>query len=68
MNLYAYQPTGHGQYSFFTIANSEKEAFEIIDQHVKNIGRDRFEVRGWGTDCYELTIGEPGRVVTNEND
>jgi hypothetical protein len=71
--LYVFKPKGHGELSFFVIAETETQAREIIDLHIKENytkkdGSLSYEVSGWGTDYYELTIAEQGQVITNNND
>ena len=80
MKLYAFQPRGHGEFSFFVCAASEEEARQAVDahirqrkqQHVLAIERCDYEsdcrAAGWGTDYYELTVFEPGQVAENDND
>jgi len=72
MKLFAYQPRGHGQYSFFTIAETQEEAFKTIDAHIqRNFVREGqldYFVEGWGTDYYQLTVSERGHVIINDNE
>ena len=69
MKLYAFQPTGHGQLSLFTIAESSTQAFQVVDKYVKeNGGVNSYDFQGWGTDDYEMTELKPGQVITNNND
>lgn len=75
MNLYAWQPRGHGQLSFFVAAGSLEEAVLAVERyialHKKATGRDRisdYAVQGWGTDYYELTVMSPGEVIEHAND
>lgn len=75
MKLYAFQPNGHGQYSFFVAAASEEEARNAVADHIAlhkgkvdghHIGG--YEVEGWGTDYYVLTVLNPNEVISNCND
>ena len=72
MKLYAWQPRGHGQQSFFVCAESEGAARSAVDQEIARLKStaelDEYSVRGWGTAYYDLTIADPGYVVQNEND
>lgn len=73
MKLYAFQPTGHGQLSFFVMAESESEAIEYLNVHINkkykfNNGSYKYEAEGWGTDDYKLTIMDEGHVIENDND
>jgi hypothetical protein len=75
MKLYAWQPKGHGEYSFFVCAESEQEAKNAVDAHIKKHLNQQdneyigdYEIGGWGTDYYRLTVVRPLSVVTNSND
>jgi len=72
MKLYAYQPDGHGEMSFFTIAESEEKARQVIDKHIKEKyfkdGKYLYAAGGWETDYYILTVAEVGEVIENHND
>jgi len=75
MKLYAYQPQGHGGYSFFVVAESEEKARSAIDLFIEDhFDKDDDEdistmsISGWGTDYYEITELEPMKVITNAND
>ena len=77
MKLYAWQPRGHGSLSWFVCAETEEAARAAVESEIARrksldlLDLDRitdFEVRGWGTDYYELTVVEPGVVVANENE
>ena len=72
MKLYAFQPGGHGEASFFTIAENENEARECVDKYVQenyvNNGELTYMARGWGTDYYIMTVIEQGQVIENDND
>jgi len=76
MKLFAWQPKGFGQLSFFVCAENEEIARIAVDQEIarlKTISKDNFDAIdeydaiGWGTDYYELTVVDPGVVVTNDN-
>jgi hypothetical protein len=67
--LYAWQPKGHGQYSFFVAATSEEEARIAVEKHMaEDEYIDDYETEGWGTDYYELTILPVGVATSNAND
>ena len=75
MNLYAWQPEGHGEYSFFVCAENEKEAKEAVDQYIKeHMNKDDdeyltdYSVGGWGTEYYRLKVLNPLQVIINCND
>lgn len=77
MKLYAWQPTGHGELSFFVAARTEEEAREAVEKYIAEWSRSDAnfsqrirsgDIHGWGTDYYELTVCEPGVVIVNNND
>lgn len=76
MKLYAFTPRGHGQYSFYVMAESEEAARLAVDEKIKKLmteGEDNirisdYEVQGWGTDYYHLQILDSNEVVFNPND
>ena len=76
MKLYAWQPRGHGELSWFVMADSEQAALDAINAEMtrrkalpfiddESIGE--YECGGWGTDYYRLTVAGCGEVITNEN-
>lgn len=75
MKLYAFQPKGHGEFSFFVCAENEESARIFVDEYIRKHYRvddghyidDRY-ISGWGTDYYQLTELNPGEVITNDND
>lgn len=82
MKLFAWQPNGHGEQSFFVMAETEEQAktaveAKIADLLAKNADENYYEddglysefcFRGWGTDYYTLTVADVGDVVMNSND
>jgi len=66
MKLYAWQPDGHGEKSFFVMAENIVEALEAVLDAIK--GLDEYYSRGFGTDYYTLTVAGPGKVILNDND
>ena len=72
MKLYAFQPKGHGEASFFTIAKSEEEARKVVNKYVKDNylknGKLDYRAGGWGSDYYTLTVIEEGKVIENDNE
>lgn len=78
MRLYAWQPNGHGEYSWFVMAENEKAAREAVEREMDrrrsipagsgDLDRiTEYECGGWGTDYYTLTIADPGVVLANDN-
>ena len=75
MKLYAWQPKGHGEYSFFVMAESKKEAIEEVEKYIEkelelNLNSKcglAYEIGGWGTDYYDLTVLDPLQVIINDN-
>ncbi len=72
MKLYAFQPEGHGEASFFTIAKNEEEAKKAVNKHVEDnyLKNGKLDNRadGWGSNYYTLTVIEEGDVIENDND
>lgn len=78
MNLYAFQPKGHGSFSFFVMAENEGEARRAVDHYVReSIDKSEHdgsylftegECEGWGTDYYVMTVAGVGQVISNAND
>jgi len=73
MKLYAFQPNGHGEKSFFVIAESEKEAREFVSKKIAELlangeGYSNYDFSSWGTDYYRLEVFEIGQVALNDND
>jgi hypothetical protein len=69
MKLYAFQPSGHGEPSFFVMAEDEAEAVQAVETYIKNE-----EAKGrvldydqWGTDYYQMTVLDRGEVIENDN-
>jgi hypothetical protein len=59
-------PKGHGQLSWFVVAESEDQAISCVEEAMKH--HDPYDYDGWGTDYYCLTISAPNICVTNNND
>ena len=69
MNMYAFQPNGHGSYSFFVMAESKDEAIKAVLAHVdKDDDIGDYETSGFGTDYYACTEFGTGDVAVNAND
>ena len=77
MKLFAWQPDGHGQLSWFVCAKTLDDAKKAIDQEISrrlsldNNDPDRirnYDILGWGTDYYALTICAVGTPISNNND
>jgi len=66
MKLYAWKPAEEGwNMCFFVIANSEKEALELVEKKIDALpDMDKFSCSGFGTGAYILTVADPGVVVT----
>lgn len=76
MKLYAWQPQGFGEESFFVMAESEEAARAAVDAKIKaakeHVDDDSgcwewIDSEGWGTDYYVLTVAEAGVVLMNTN-
>lgn len=70
MNLYAFQPSGYGQYSFFVMAENEDEAHRAIERYIEDTfdSTCNLPYAGFGTDVYKLTVLNRGEVIANAND
>jgi len=73
MKLYSFQPKGHGEYSFFVMAETVKDAFMYVQAYIDQFYRDEdgslsYEAQSWGTDYYEVTSGIEGFVIDHAND
>jgi len=75
MKLFAWQPKGFGEYSFFVSAENEEKARAAVDKYIADhLDKDdeeylsEYSIRGWGTDYYKLTAVDAEQVITNCND
>ena len=82
MKLYAFKPNGHGEFSFFVMAENEQKAREAVDRYGEKtklyqgedweegtrLNRDKHEMQGWGSDYYSVEKYDPGEVAVNNND
>jgi hypothetical protein len=66
VKLYAWQPQGHGELSFFVCAESQEAALAAVELSLRSV--NKYEKNGWGTDYYELRVFEPREVAFNSND
>jgi hypothetical protein len=66
MNLYAFKPRGHGEYSFFVCSETEIEAKNAVEEYIKN--EEDVIADGWGTEYYKLTTLKHNEVTVNAND
>jgi hypothetical protein len=72
MKLFAWQPDGHGQQSFFVMAENESQAFSAVEAEIQRLLSEKdwfssYDYAGWGTDYYKLTIADVGEVIANDN-
>ncbi len=72
MKLYAFQPKGHGQLSFFVMSDSESHAMESVDKQIETLFNDKditgYEVLGWDTEEYDMFILGADQVAWNYNE
>jgi hypothetical protein len=77
LRLYAWRPNGHGELSWFVVAETEAEAKDAVDREIArrlalpwddpaHIGV--CEVEGWGSEYYTLTVAKRGHPVDNSNE
>lgn len=68
MKLYAWQPQGHGDPSFFVMAESIEAATAAVEAQIKvDKATYNIDCYGWGTDYYVLNIADAGVVLMNDN-
>ncbi len=67
MNLYVWQPKGHGPYSFFVMEGTKKDAIEAVKRFIKHSGGPKYFNGSWPRD-YNLEVFSPGEVAINNND
>lgn len=77
LKLYAWQPNGHGEFSWFVLAESEAEAKESVEKEIARCMAlpiddpnriTEYETKGLWTDYFTLTIAERGQPVINANE
>ena len=70
MKMYVWTPDGHGQLSFFVMAESKAIAKKQVDTYIKESKQEHmgYYADGWGTSYYELEEVEPLQVYTHVND
>jgi hypothetical protein len=77
LRLYAWQPKGHGELSWFVVAETEAEAKDAVDREIarrralpwddpEHIGG--YNVARWGSAYYTLTVAKRGQPVDNANE
>lgn len=73
MKLYSWKPDGHGQKSFYVVAESYNEAIVAVSSYItSHLGKfdkeylTNYCIDGWGTDYYKLTVVDPLNVITND--
>jgi len=67
--LFAWQPKGHGEYSFFVMAENEEKARKAVAKFIATLKEsDKMYSDGWETDYYKLTVVGPESVVINCNE
>jgi hypothetical protein len=76
MKLFAWQPNGHGELSWFVAAVDEEEARTAVEAEIARRSAipagnsdhiSRLDFVGWGTDYYTLTVADRGCVLCNDN-
>ena len=75
MKLFAWQPSGHGPYSFFVCAENQADAELAVNSYIKehldkNDGHylGKFETEAWQNGDLNLKVLDALEVVTNCND
>lgn len=73
--LFAFQPSGHGEPSFFVMALTEYEARARVDAWFRENREESGIIEQekiwngdvYGKDYYEMTVADRGVVLTNDN-
>ncbi|MCW5961580.1 MAG: hypothetical protein KIS76_15560 [Pyrinomonadaceae bacterium] len=70
MKLFAFQPSGYGQYSFFVMAEDLTEALHAVEKYIAETFDSTCSLpyAGFGTESFKLTVVDRGEVITNAND
>lgn len=66
--LFCFQPRGHGEQSAFVIAENEEQARSMVREQAKAQCFDEYDIYGFDTDYYNVTVVEFGTVVFNDNE
>ncbi|MCH8290210.1 hypothetical protein IH992_03785 [Candidatus Poribacteria bacterium] len=68
MKIYQWNPSGHGQYTFIVIDESEESAKARIDERVAQMRAcgEGYECNGWSC-AYELKVSEITEIILCEN-
>lgn len=74
MKLYKFSPSGHGQYSFYIVAETETNATLLVHKHImaNHFGNETtnqldYFAEGWPED-YSCEVADIGNVLWNAND
>lgn len=70
MKLFIWEPQGHGQDIVVVVEENLEKAQAAANQFVEDtIARTGvgYHYNGWGTEHYQLTTMDPGKVMTFEN-
>lgn len=71
MKLFVFNPSGHNQFSFMVMAESEEQARETVDKYVKEKylldSQLDYAAYGWPEE-YTVSVGEPGQVLEHDNE
>jgi hypothetical protein len=74
LKLFGFQPPGHGQYSFFVMAETKEAAVSYINKYIEDhLNKDDghflsdYYIQGWPED-YDITEAAEGNVITHAND
>lgn len=67
MKLFSFKPDCFGPYSFFVMAQSKKAAMQAVNKYIKKEKLDEYDIEGWNTDDYIVTVLDENEVITNNN-
>jgi hypothetical protein len=73
MRLYSFKPRGHGEKSFFVVAECEEDARIAIRKRIADLVKQPFgysqrAADTFDTDYYKVKCVKFGVVITNDND
>ena len=76
MKLFGFQPRGHGELSWFVMAETEESARDAVEADIKRRRALPFtnpnhihetDYAGWGTDYYTVSVASAGVPLSKEN-
>lgn len=72
MKLFAFQPQGYGELSFFIMSEALQDAKEEVETWAEiefgDNWKEATEMYGWNSYYYKITVVDKGVVVINNNE